>query len=472
MTENTQQEITTKESKGFRPQKKKSEPVQLTNKEARAQYWFNEDYARWMVRWSIKGSQFYSDVLDLIAGESGISLKGKRKRAILQLFINCYYTQTQTRGESVRVSLDNNANKSGTEQHYILGISGAILREVVHTISQASVFDFKEGVWVADGDNLTSKIRLSESFMDKLEGILVPEFIPDNPPPVIYKDKDGNRCIAPPNKAKSMRGFQVDRANTMSKEASIILDGEELPLTDRFVQRQFASGKCVDDGREYGAVWENTESWKRETMLISGHPVVTVDIVSTHPLIAYALAGIDITAFTESVYHCSLLDPNNSYHRALAKSIFLRLFNVKAKSKAGCVNSVRKSLTSPQDRRKRVDQALKEANEKIISEALNSIPGVTLEMVISALYDRNSILADTWFLNDGDSWKELNRIESDILIDVKAALMDEGVLALGIHDAVMVPAPYAELAADIYRQAISMRLGMEFKYPDKLVDIK
>lgn len=207
--------------------------------------------------------------------------------------------------------------------------------------------------------------------------------------------------------------------------------GELTVDTDnRRLYRGFTRGSFKSGGRLHGGFWQSMKGRMRhEWLRIDGEPVVTVDFATMSARIVYALAGLKPT-WTDAYAF-----PGLESHRDGAKLVFnAALFATKRFT-------------------------------RFPGEAHKKFPGATtVSDVVAAMLKLHAPVASALFRGKGH---EVQFIESEILIDALLALNAKGIVALPVHDALIV----AEARAEDARQAM-MRAFKDYTKADGLVRIE
>jgi hypothetical protein len=182
-----------------------------------------------------------------------------------------------------------------------------------------------------------------------------------------------------------------------------------IDLSDRRLRRIFTGGSFKSGGRLSGGFWMPLERTLRLTRLrISGEPVASLDYCSLNPRLVYAMEGI------EPPQADSYAIPGLEEHRPGAKRLFnARLFDVGARK--------RKPRRTPEEVR---------AGTELFP------PDMRSEDLIAALETAHRPIAHHFGTGIGH---ELQFIESTILVKVLLTLIGERVVALPVHDCVVVP---------------------------------
>lgn len=188
----------------------------------------------------------------------------------------------------------------------------------------------------------------------------------------------------------------------------------------RRLHRVFNNGMLDHGGRFYGGWWQNIPKQHRAKITINWAPTVEIDYSSMHPNMLYAIEG------KAAPKDCYALDGFPKEHRDLLKTTFQKLLNAKGRIQAP-----------------RSDQLPE---------------GWTWESILDGLRQLHEPISRCFQTGKGI---ELQRLDSDIAERVILTMMDNGVLALPVHDSFIVHHTRAGLLHQIMREAYAERMGRE-----------
>ena len=223
---------------------------------------------------------------------------------------------------------------------------------------------------------------------------------------------------------------QITAINDWLEKAELYFDefildaNQTVDVTDRRLCRIFTRERFDNGGRLFGGFWQRLRKKHRlEGIAIGTEDVVELDFGQMAPRILYGLAKVE-PRFTDSY-----LVPGFEMHRQGIKKVMnAMLFTTKPLMRMP--QGVRNEFSA----RHRVQD------------------------VVTAIEAAHPAIKDMFFTDIGH---ELQFIESQILVDVLLKLRGEGIIALPIHDAVLVPASKVALAKDIMLSSFKHHTGIE-----------
>lgn len=198
---------------------------------------------------------------------------------------------------------------------------------------------------------------------------------------------------------------ELTAINTWLAQADIELDWDEktqnVDTGRRYLRRVFNNGSFSEGGRLFYGYWMDlSKEQRRELLLINGNPVVVLDFGQMAARILYGMVGLEPT-FTDAYSLPSL----SGKHRATVKKIFNAMLNVDKPLTRFPPN------TKPKEERMRFAE---------ITQSILSFHAPVAHLLYS-----------------GIGLKVMFR-ESEITVAILTRLMKMGIVALPIHDAVIV----------------------------------
>ena len=201
---------------------------------------------------------------------------------------------------------------------------------------------------------------------------------------------------------------------------------EEVDTQYRRLLRIFNNGDFDQGGRLYGGFWQAmTSSDRLENILIDDEEVVELDFGQMGLMLLYALEG-------ETPPAGDLYD--------------LTEFGIPASARPG----IKKVVQSAINASKPLKRMPKGARKTIPSS-------ISLARVMSAIRAKHGAVAQKFY---GGVGMQLMRLESDILVEVLLAANREGIVALPVHDAVLVRTSHQDRAVEIMIKVFQDHTGL------------
>ena len=208
--------------------------------------------------------------------------------------------------------------------------------------------------------------------------------------------------------------------------ADIGCDLDGIPVQDRRLRRIFNNSDFSQGGRLYGGFWQKlTSEQRQEHILIDGDWCVELDYGQMSLAILYGLAGKAPPA--GDLYDLADYGIPTEYRKGIKKCI------------QAVINTTKPPTRVPRGVRKH-------------------LPGkYSMRDVLSAVEKKHP---EIYLLMTSGMGMQLFRKESDILVDVLLALKRRGVVALPIHDAVVVMDNKHQETIDVMKQVFRDHTGM------------
>jgi hypothetical protein len=320
----------------------------------------------------------------------------------------------------VRLTLDNNVLRRSSR--YVSKLQSSQLPNVIALLStpELSFLTFNKGEKpTAFGAGRQSTISAGPRLVSRLVGVELDDIgrRPGEEVVLLKGAKDTETGVASlidydDNEPADQHRAEVQKENAFLAAADVRYVGET-PLVDerdRHMKRRFTRGSFGSGGRLWGGFWQNLRKSDRLTnVLINSEPVASVDFASMIVSIAYAYVGAATPAGdlygitfhnTEGVPVVFHSDPKE-HRRVIKKIVAARLNGAK---------------DWPNDLR-----AFR--------------PGLPWRSVVETLKQAHAPIADVF---DRDLGQEFAFTESEILVEALLRLVDLGVVALPIHDCIVV----------------------------------
>ena len=223
---------------------------------------------------------------------------------------------------------------------------------------------------------------------------------------------------------------QVIAINGWLEQANLDFDelyageGKVVDTTNRRLRRIFTQGRFDSGGRLFGGFWQTLNKDKRkEGLWIDDEQAMELDYGQAAPRILYGLCGVE-PAFDDAY----LIPGFEEYRPGIKKVMNSMLFTTKPLSRMP--KGVRKQF----------------ADKHRVSE------------VVEAIQVSHTALKDSFFTGIGH---DVQFIESQIIIDVVLRMREEGVTALPVHDAILVPSSKVDVARDVMLSCFLHHTGVQ-----------
>jgi hypothetical protein len=195
---------------------------------------------------------------------------------------------------------------------------------------------------------------------------------------------------------------------------------------NRLLRRHFNNNSFEQGGRLFGGFWQNMKKELRgQCIRIKGEPIVTLDYAQMNPRLLYAKAGL--TPPEGDMYGI----PGWDHWRAGLKKVFSTMLNVD-----------KPPVRMPKDTRELFHNKAK------------------IKDIVAAIVEFHRPISHYFFTHVG---LELMFRESQILVDILLQLREMDVIALPIHDAVVVAQSKAEKAHTVMVETFERHTGIAGK---------
>ena len=212
-------------------------------------------------------------------------------------------------------------------------------------------------------------------------------------------------------------------------------EGRRIDAGDRWLRRIFTPDSFEHHGRLYGGFWQALNNAERlEGIRIAGQRVAVLDYGQSAPRILYGIAKERGLIAEAPQWVDAYAIPGLERSRPLVKQAFNSMLNAS------------KRMTQPPDdpRRAADDDGYDETAVRYQLLAA----GKSWAEVRNLIEDFHAPVLPLFYCRQGLT---ITRQESDILVAVLLACGEQGIAALPIHDALIVPAECREEAAGIMR---------------------
>jgi len=222
---------------------------------------------------------------------------------------------------------------------------------------------------------------------------------------------------------------QIQAINSWLADADIIfdetyVDRDDIDEHDRHLRRIFTNGSFESGGRLYGGFWQQLKKGEREDGIVIDHETIRIlDYGQMCPRILYGLAYE--TPPSDDAY----LLPGFEDHRDGAKIIFNAM-----------VSATKPLFRMPQGVRQEFSR------KTTISDVTDAVIAAHPALVP---FFHKGLVHKTQF------------IDSQIIIDVLLTLKERGIVALPIHDAVVVPVSRKDETKEIMETIFKSHTGVD-----------
>jgi hypothetical protein len=232
---------------------------------------------------------------------------------------------------------------------------------------------------------------------------------------------------------------------TFVDDGGTLVAPRDRSLTRRFVVYGDDKPKFNTSGRLFGGFWLNLKKSRRAGIRIDGEAVVDLDYKSMFPRLAYA--HVKAVPPMEDLYDVEELRGYRSGVK-LAMSVFM--FNKGIKRQ--WPKSMGLGVGNDEDAACVVLPAAD-------YDGLLPSKEWTVKKVKDVLIRRHPPLADCFNIGLGH---RLMFMESELLVSVLLKLKDLGIVALPMHDGVLVPTSRCDEAVKIMKESAEVKFGMSF----------
>lgn len=258
-----------------------------------------------------------------------------------------------------------------------------------------------------------------------------------------FKSKKYKKVEYPDTPETHLMRAQMDRINAALLEADIVCLDTDYDDRKRGMKRVFNNSDLSSGGRLYGGFWQRMSDTQRlEEISINGEDVAILDYDQMSLAIAYGLSGVP-------------LPEGDLYEIDGLSRVVDREPRPTVKQVGNAMMNRKTPLTEyPKDISPLTYQGCEEV--------------YPAKWLAEAIREKHAPIAD-WF--EQGRGLELQRRDSDIAIDVLLKLIDEGIVALPVHDAFIVPLSKKDYARSVMIDTFQEHVGGEVKVSEKLPPI-
>lgn len=282
--------------------------------------------------------------------------------------------------------------------------------------------------WMAPSDKLAALFR-----HDGPKWRLVPS--PDHRP-IVYrvmvsgkKEKWADAEIPGKHEAAAARLGKFVRTYNAALKDVVVAYGS-MPI-DPYLHRVF-NGSMSLGGRFYGSAHQTMKKQYRQRITIDGEPTVELDYSALHPSLLLWRTGGALSAdpYTEIAGKAGIT-------RELVKALLLRLINSEN------VSDFCRVVTSSGNESKKAEAEAGRADEWFIPDVPTGYKGADFVEAVEAAFPT---LTGSF---GGTIGLELQGIDSKLMADLLAECLSAGIVALPVHDSVIVPQSRADDVREI-----------------------
>lgn len=221
-----------------------------------------------------------------------------------------------------------------------------------------------------------------------------------------------------------------------------LVDPYDRVMRRNFVIRGDQEERFDQSGRLFGGFWQTLRSDRRRGIRINGEPVATLDYASMFTRLAYA--ELKVPSPTGDLYAISGLEGYRSGAKLAINCLFFDTSNSRKTWPVGMGVGVG-------------DDDAAASGEVPEAEFQARLPaGWTVKKTKQAILDHHPALADAFGRGLG---YRLMYQESEVLLAVLEELRGRGIVGLGLHDGLLVPASRAEEARQVMEDVAEALAG-------------
>lgn len=202
--------------------------------------------------------------------------------------------------------------------------------------------------------------------------------------------------------------------------------------------------ECFENGgRNYvfnGGVQMIDSETQRTTIKIDGQNTVELDYKSLHPSILYAWNGIEID---DDPYQIHMEGYDDEVLRKIAKTALLIVFN--CKGYASALGALRSEIVATRD------------TDEWIEKNLTPVE-IDYAKILKLLREKHQPIKKWFYSGVG---RQLQRVDGDIMSYILDKFVDKKVLAIPVHDSIILPEDYESYGYVIMTEAYKEFVGTE-----------
>ena len=460
---------------------------------------------------------------DMLMKDSGIKRWGENhKNGLRILTLNLYqrFHHYGPKGNVTIVLSQKNFTNGDKCRYSDLGLSYQSFKSTVNALENDGLVKFERGGRSAKKDtegnavykdgkvlwvNIPSKITATSKLYNSIYKITKPQdtIVPVQSNIILKNlDENGDEIDAKVHSldqgaqlsnavSASVRQRLLKRYNTLLCESKVTLPSHTFNAAETQYRRIFIND-YQSHGRIYCTALQNMRSFLRPYILINDSPVAEVDIVSSHPLLAYSLNGIDVTEDYEELYSLPNIPVSKigtdeeKANRKILKAVLVRLLNTA--SNRGAASSLKRWCRCDVDERRLYleyelsddDHAISMKRHVDVRSLAKKLPGYKQEsvdaddikyecrLIVDAMAERHEPITN-WFNKITNA--KISFIESNIILDVIDYFTNINVPVIAIHDSLVIAEEHEQELKDVLLDKIQTNVDLVFAKPNNIVEV-
>ncbi len=316
-----------------------------------------------------------------------------------------------------------------------------VLRPVLDLLTSSGWIEQRLGYRKKVGRNQRTTVRPSSRLVDLISDLDVTLYdlgvSPEKEVLTLRADKewqeDTGKYVSYPETEETHRlRQQVQAINEVIAGATILFDDEVvdpdriIDVSDRMVKRCFNRRSFQSGGRLCGGFWQGLNTRARlEGITINGEPVAYLDYGQIGPRILYGLAKAELPE--RDLYDIPGID-KELYRPGIKKVMSTLMF----------------------------DRGLRRSKPKGTSKILP--PSLNISEIVQRIKQAHPGIAHLFCIEIGHT---VQFIESEVLIRVLLTLRADNIVALPVHDALVVPCSAKERTTTVMRDVFKDMVGVD-----------
>ena len=427
-------------------------------------HWYHEALSRPLFSHWYTDKKHLSDFTSQLLQD--LALDTQHHYPLQKLLLDLYLREHLTKGKgSIGLFTSNGKLTSkNSKQYRVLKAGSKIVKPVIQALADDGYIELLSGT-----PGHSTKIKATHKLILAMlaAGLCVTRYTCRTKWPIVHNietDNGKTKAFIQRPLAEELGLKTLLKYNRLAAQSDISVGGAALLKYEKQGCRVFLDATGAEFGRFYGPIWQTIASEARQFITINGMGTAEHDIVSTHPLIAYALNGYDLTSLIETegqAYELAEINTSKQSLRRIVKQALLTLFNAPDLETAVSslklyVNTTKSEITGKPMYR---SEWAKVAHDNGYTEY------EAYYWLFELLQAKHYRIADFFF---SESWRRLGKVESDICVSVIGFFLARDILVLPVHDSFVCPADQAHWLAPAIQGALEHHLNMEFVNPEYL----